>query len=126
MFIFQLGNSFLFLSFLQNTGQESPSSLTCHPFPCTHDVMNSHANLFFPECPHLPVNLPMVWIKYPFRETLPSHILGGGLVSQVVTDSYNPMDCIPPGFPDCGISQARRLEWVAICFSKDWKKWGSS
>ena len=33
----------------------------------------------------------------------------------------NPMDCSLPGFPVCGILQARTLEWVAISFSNAWK-----
>ena len=32
-------------------------------------------------------------------------------------DSYNPMDCSPPGSSVHGIFQARVLEWVAIAFS---------
>ena len=39
---------------------------------------------------------------------------GGGLVS----DSYNIMDCSPPGSSVHGISQARVLEWVTISCSK--------
>ena len=31
----------------------------------------------------------------------------------------NPMDCSPPGSSVHGISQPRRLEWVAISFSMD-------
>ena len=38
-----------------------------------------------------------------------------------MSDSFQPMDCSLPGFSVHGISQARILEWVAICFS-----WGSS
>ena len=33
--------------------------------------------------------------------------------------SYNPMDCIPPGSSVHGLFQARILEWVAISFSKE-------
>ena len=29
-----------------------------------------------------------------------------------MSDTYNPMDCIPPGSSDHGIFQARILEWV--------------
>ena len=32
----------------------------------------------------------------------------------VVSDSWDPRDCSPPGFSVRGISQARVLEWVAI------------
>ena len=38
-----------------------------------------------------------------------------------MSDSFQPTDCSLPGFSVHGISQARILEWVAICFS-----WGSS
>ena len=37
---------------------------------------------------------------------------------QVVSDSYDPMDCSPPGSSVHGISQARILEWVVISFSR--------
>ena len=33
----------------------------------------------------------------------------------------DPIDSSPPGSPVPGILQARRLEWVAISFSKAWK-----
>ena len=35
-----------------------------------------------------------------------------------MSDSFNPMGCSPPGSCVQGISQARRLEWVAISFSQ--------
>ena len=34
----------------------------------------------------------------------------------------DPIDGSPPGFPVPGILQARKLEWVAISFSKAWKR----
>ena len=34
----------------------------------------------------------------------------------VVSDSYNPIDCSPPGSSVHGILQASILEWVAISF----------
>ena len=34
-----------------------------------------------------------------------------------MSDSCNHMNCIPLGFSVCGVSQARILEWVFICFS---------
>ena len=37
----------------------------------------------------------------------------------VITNSCEPMDCSPPGFSVCGISQARILKWVAISFSRE-------
>ena len=33
----------------------------------------------------------------------------------------DPIDGSPPGYPIPGILQARKLEWVAICFSNAWK-----
>ena len=36
-----------------------------------------------------------------------------------MSDSYNPMECRPPGSSVHGISEARTLEWVAISFSRD-------
>ena len=38
--------------------------------------------------------------------------------SEVVSDSCHPMDCSPPGSSAHGILQARKLQWVAISFSK--------
>ena len=40
------------------------------------------------------------------------------LVSQSCLPIFNPMDCGPPGFSVCEISQARILEWVATFFSR--------
>ena len=40
------------------------------------------------------------------------------MVVSVVSDSWDPMDCSPPGSSVHGISQARILEWVAISFSR--------
>ena len=37
----------------------------------------------------------------------------------VVSDSYDPMDCSPPGSSVHGITQATILEWVAISSSRD-------
>ena len=36
---------------------------------------------------------------------------------RVCVFSWDPMACSPQHSSVCGISQARRLEWVAICFS---------
>ena len=36
----------------------------------------------------------------------------------VMSDSYDPMDCSPPGSSVHGIFQARVLEWGAIAFSR--------
>ena len=41
------------------------------------------------------------------------------LVTQPCLSLCDPMDCSPPGFSLYGILQARRLEWVAILFSRD-------
>ena len=35
-----------------------------------------------------------------------------------MSNSWDPMDCSPPGFSVHGLSQARILEWVAISFSR--------
>ena len=35
-----------------------------------------------------------------------------------MSDSQDPMNDNPPGFSDHGISQARKLEWVANSFSR--------
>ena len=40
------------------------------------------------------------------------------LVTQSCLTLFNPMDCSPPGSSVRGILQARRLEWVAISFSR--------
>ena len=39
-------------------------------------------------------------------------------VTLVVSNSWNSMDCSPPGSSVHGVSQARRLEWVAISFCR--------
>ena len=39
------------------------------------------------------------------------------LVAQLCLSICDPMDCSPPGSSVHGISQERRLEWVAIPFS---------
>ena len=36
----------------------------------------------------------------------------------VVSDSFDPMNCSPPGSSIRGILQARILEWVAISYSR--------
>ena len=38
------------------------------------------------------------------------------LVAQLCSSPCDPMNCSPPGFSVHAISQARILEWVAICF----------
>ena len=43
-------------------------------------------------------------------------------VCSIVSNSFDPMDCSPPGSSVCGISQARILEWVAI-FSSSGSSW---
>ena len=40
------------------------------------------------------------------------------LAAQSCPTLCDPMDCNPPGSPDHGILQARKLEWVAISFSR--------
>ena len=41
----------------------------------------------------------------------------GGLVTQSCPTLCDPMDFNPPGFSVHGVSQASKLEWVAISFS---------
>ena len=41
------------------------------------------------------------------------------LVTNLCLTLYDPMDCCPPGSSVHGISQARILECVAVCFSGD-------
>ena len=43
---------------------------------------------------------------------------GGSLVAMSLSDSWNSMDCSPPGSSVSGLSQAKILEWVAISFSR--------
>ena len=38
-----------------------------------------------------------------------------------MSNSCDPVDCSPPGYPVPGILQAKTLEWVAISFSNAWK-----
>ena len=52
-------------------------------------------------------NLCSNWVPSPSLE-------GGCLVSSVMSDSLQPMDCSVPGFSVHGILQARILEWVAM------------
>ena len=44
------------------------------------------------------------------------------LVVQLCLNLYDPMDCSPSGSSVHGTSQARILEWLAICFSRDLPK----
>ena len=39
-------------------------------------------------------------------------------VTQSCPTLCDPMDCNLPGFPVCGILQARILEWIAVPFSR--------
>ena len=48
----------------------------------------------------------------------PGKVLTKMLVTQSCPTLCNPMDCSPPGFSIHGILQARKLEWVAIPFSR--------
>ena len=41
-----------------------------------------------------------------------------GLADKLCSTLGDPMDCGPPGSCVHGISQARTLEWLAICFSR--------
>ena len=48
----------------------------------------------------------------------PSMVFGGSLVAQSCPTLWDPMDCSPPGSSDCGIFQAKILEWFALSFSR--------
>ena len=41
-----------------------------------------------------------------------------GMLWPVASDSFDPVDCSPPGSSVQGILQARILEWIAISFSR--------
>ena len=43
---------------------------------------------------------------------------GDSVAAQLYSTLWNPVDCSPPGSSVPGISQAGRLEWVAISFSR--------
>ena len=42
----------------------------------------------------------------------------GGLVAKLAPDACDPVDCSPPGSSVHGISQARTLESVTVCFPR--------
>ena len=52
-------------------------------------------------------------LRHKIRER--GHMYGGGSVAKSCPTLCDPMDCSPPGFSVRGISQARILEWGAIC-----------
>ena len=56
---------------------------------------------------------PLDWSRSPC-----SFYHGGSFITQSCLTLCDLMDCIPPGSSVHGISQARRLEWVAISFSR--------
>ena len=65
----------------------------------------------------------MGWIIFACTyKNIPVHACS---VAQSCTTLYDPMDCSPPGFSVHGISQARRLEWVAISYSR-WSSWSGT
>ena len=54
-----------------------------------------------------------------FWQTISIHCISSNSVSaQLCLTLCKPMDCIPPGSSGHGILQTRRLEWVAIPFSR--------
>ena len=76
------------------------------PFPSPGDLPNPEIE---PRSPTLKV------------DSLPSEPPGKPillLVTQLCLTLCDPMDCSPPGSSVHGIFQARRLEWVAISFSR--------
>ena len=60
------------------------------------------------------VYFPMFWIWTLFGLADVLCVLS----SSVMSSSCGPMDCSPPGSSVHGIFQARKLEWVAISFSR--------
>ena len=56
-------------------------------------------------------------LRHKIRER--GHMYGGGSVAKSCLTLCDPMDCSPPGFSVCGISQARVLECGAICSAGD-------
>ena len=49
---------------------------------------------------------------------IPIRHVSCSMLCSVVSDSYGPMDCSPPGSSVHGIVQARTLQWVDISFSR--------
>ena len=60
------------------------------------------------------------WKAFTRNQTLNFYLfLGCVCVSRsVMSDSFHPVDCSPPGSSVHGILQARILEWVAVSFSR--------
>ena len=56
---------------------------------------------------------PLDWSRSPC-----SFYHSGGFIAQSCLTLCDLVDCIPPGSSVHGLSQARRLEWVAISFSR--------
>ena len=106
----------------------------CHSFSdfALHRWFNSHKDCpqkTFPKSPSL--HSDIFWVSeilryqtenpplhtYTFTYNL-KHLCCCSLVTEVVSDSCNPMDGSSPGSSVHGILQARILEWVAISFSR--------
>ena len=68
---------------------------------CLHPIKMCPSFLIFS------VELQVRWFKYSESE-----------VAQLCPTLCDPMDCSPPGSSVHGIFQARKLEWVAISFSR--------
>ena len=58
------------------------------------------------------------WLPLPAKTGFSPNYLGCWLVAKLYPTLCNSMDCSPPGSSFHGISQARKLEWVAISFSR--------
>ena len=73
------------------------------------------------DAPQISLHLP---IRKATAEVIEPNKAGAAFVCwmlfrcSVVSNSCDPMDYSPPGFSAQEISQARILEWVAICFSR--------
>ena len=61
---------------------------------------------------------PRLWEESPEPWSALMLLHWAHVLVSVVSDSLQPHGCSPPGSSAHGISQARRLEWVAISFSR--------
>ena len=76
------------------------------------DLYTENRKLLLKESSNRWKGIPCLWI----RRLMSVKML---CVTQLRLTLCNPTDYSPPGSSDCGISQARILEWVAVSFSGD-------
>ena len=77
--------------------------------PCCSHVVN-----IFPLINSTTTHEPLL-LYYCFHLTVEKH---ESVSHSVMSDSWQPMQCSPPGSSVLGILQVRVLEWVAILFSR--------